>query len=326
MSKDNQWNEILNIVTDLFDYGEEIYGMLLKSVPEQTEMVVCPAHMGDTLLIASLAKEYKCQNKLQGLIYVATTLPEEVLSLFPAIDSVLMLDKEEMKSLRFFMLAKKLWHQNRIRYAHGHERIYFDYPSIFTRVDWTEPNLSFKESRLGIMELDSASEFSFLNVPAAENKDDLIKKYGKSVLLMPVSYSTDLISEAFWERLAAALHERGYDVYTNYNGAEKESVIEGTKAYQSSFYEFAQMTEVFGLFVGLRSGLCDLISLTGNGRLVVLYDENTIPGNTIVIDEDAVKESNIYDLGRRNDIFCYRHKATEEERLIEEICNYLPVK
>ncbi len=326
MSKDNQWNEMLNIVTGLFDYGEQIYGMLLKSLPDQTEMIVCPAHMGDTLLIASLAMEYKQQNRLQRLIFVSTTLPEEILSLFPGIDTVLMLEKEEMKSLRFFMLAKKLWHQNRIRYAHGHEMIYFDYPSIFTRVDWTDPRLSFKESRLRIMELDKTSEFSSLNIPNPDNKNSLIEKYGMSVLLMPVSYSTDLISESFWEKLATAIRERGYDVYTNYNGAERESVISGTTAFQSTFYEFAQMTEIFALFVGLRSGLCDLISLTGNGKLIVLYDEKTIPGNTIDIDEDTVKESNIYDLGRRDGIFCYRYRAVEEDHLIGVICNYLPAK
>lgn len=326
MSKDTQWNNMLNIISGLFDYGEEIYGMLRKSLPDHAEMLVCPAHMGDTLLIAALAKEYKRQNDLQGLIFVASTLQEDVLSLFPGIDSVLMLDKDEMKSLRFFMLAKKLWHQNGIRYAHGQERIYFDYPTVFTRGDMTELKLSFKESRLGIMELDKDSEFSLLHVPSSENKPELIEKYGKSVLLMPVSYSTNLIPESFWEKLAYAIRKRGFEVYTNYNGAEGEKIIAGTEGYQSSFYEFAQMTEVFGLFVGLRSGLCDLISLTGNGKLVVLYDEKTVPGDAITIDEELIRESNIYDLGRREGIDCYRYLSADEEQVIDEICKQLPEK
>lgn len=326
MSRDRQWIEMLQIVTGLFDYGEEIYTMLLRSLPEQTEMIVCPAHMGDTLLIASLAKEYKRQNELKGLIYVATTLSEEILMLFPEINSVLMLDKDEMKSLRFYMLAKKLWHQNGIRYAHGREWIYFDYPSIFTRGDMIEPRLSFKESRLHIMGLEKGSQFSMLRVPPFDRDHELKERYDKSVLIMPVSYSTDLISNAFWEKLASRIKEHGYDVYTNYNGAQGEEVIAGTMPFQSSYYEFAQMTGVFDLFVGIRSGLCDLISLTGNGKLVILYDEKTVPGSTIHIDEESIKESNIYDLGRREGITCYRYLSQDEEKVIRSICSHLPQK
>mgnify|MGYP002627507723 CR=1 FL=1 len=83
---DTQWNRMLQVMDSMYADGGAIYEMLNKSRPEDTEIIVCPGHMGDTLLIAALAEEYKKQHHVKRLLYVSASLPEEVLRLYPAID------------------------------------------------------------------------------------------------------------------------------------------------------------------------------------------------------------------------------------------------
>ena len=325
--KPDAWQEMMSSLRDLYTDGNDIYDMLKKSRPADSEIIVCPGHMGDTLLIAALAKAYKEQHGSPKLIFVSASLPEEVLNCFSSVDAVLMLEKGEMESLRFYIMIRKLWNQNGIRYAHFQDEVVLNYPCVSTRnvIDYREYSL--RENRMNMMDLKMDSAFAPLNVPSPDDQKKLAEKYGHAVLLMPVSYSTDPIPDKFWEKLAASIRVKGFDVYTNYNGAEKESVIPGTIAFQSSFYEMAQMAEFFSLFVGIRSGLCDLISLTGKGRLVILYQESVCGiSDDFVVTEDNMKESNIYDLGRNEGIACFRYSSRGEERVINEICKLLDGK
>ena len=324
MSENRSWQETLELMNGMHADGEAVYNLLCKNRPEDTEIIICPGHMGDTLLIAALAKEYKEQHEVKRLIYVSASLPEDVLKLYSAIDAVFMLDKEEMSSLRFYFLVTQQWYKNGIHYAHFRERVIVEENRICTIPELPYSSRSFYENRMDMMRLPRNAHFSMLRVPANPDIEQLREKYGKAVLLMPISYSTHLIREEFWEKLAETIRKKGFLVYTNYNGAGEESVIKGTEPFGSSFYEMAQMAEVFRLFVGVRSGLCDLISLTGNGELVILYNE-TICGSRseLEIAEDEMLESNIYDLGRRDGIFCYRYLSGEEERVIDAICTHL---
>lgn len=326
MSEDKNWQGMLQFMDGLYSDGEAIYGMLLKSRPEDTEIIVCPGHMGDTLLIAALAREYKEQHGVNRLLYVSSSLPEEILNRYSAIDSVLILDGDEMKSLQFYMMVRKLWYQDGIRYAHFQEGIVLNYPKIATIAMMDYNNYSFRFNRMRMLDLKMDSEFKPLVVSAPQNRETLVENYGNAVLLMPVSYSTDMMRDEFWEKLTEEIHRKGFEVYTNYNDAPGECVIKGTKPFKSSFYEMAQMTNVFSLFVGTRSGLCDLISLTGNGTMVILYNETVLGSGDLEIREEEMKESNIYDLGRRNGIFCYRYLSQNEEKVIEAICKILPEK
>ena len=85
--------------------------------------------------------------------------------------------------------------------------------------------------------------------------------------------------------------------------------------------ELARLTDSFNLFIGLRSGLCDLISLTGKGRLIVLYPEHIGNDNINLPVEQGVTD--IYELGRKNDIWCYEYIKKHEDELIDTILSKL---
>ncbi len=83
---------------------------------------------------------------------------------------------------------------------------------------------------------------------------------GRTVILAP--YARSLVhghDEQFWNSLAADLTARGYDVCTSGFGPE-EPAVAGTSLLQFPFSEAVQFVESAGFFVGLRSGLCDVIS------------------------------------------------------------------
>ena len=89
----------------------------------------------------------------------------------------------------------------------------------------------------------------------------LISPYAKSVPLMPRYY---------FEKIAKSLVGKGYKVYTNCAGDEE--VIDGTDPLKCSLedlYGLAKEKEI--KFIGLRSGICDLLALT-DIKMYVLYN------------------------------------------------------
>jgi hypothetical protein len=94
---------------------------------------------------------------------------------------------------------------------------------------------------------------------------------GRTVILAP--YARSLVhghDEQFWNSLAADLTARGYDVCTSGFGPE-EPAVAGTSLLQFPFSEAVQFVESAGFFVGLRSGLCDVIS-RATAVKVILYE------------------------------------------------------
>lgn len=93
---------------------------------------------------------------------------------------------------------------------------------------------------------------------------------GRTVVMAP--YANTLFEcpdEDFWAGLAARLQESGYSVATNCVGAEQP--VAGTVAVSVPFEQVVDVLDAAGYFVGVRSGLCDIIS-GSTCRKVVLYD------------------------------------------------------
>ncbi|WGL51917.1 hypothetical protein P5P86_18435 [Nocardioides sp. BP30] len=93
---------------------------------------------------------------------------------------------------------------------------------------------------------------------------------GRTVVLAP--YANTLFERpdpAFWEQAAQALTERGFTVCTNCAGDEQP--VRGTVAVAVPFESMVAFMDRAGFFVGVRSGLCDVIS-GSSCRKIVLYD------------------------------------------------------
>lgn len=82
-------------------------------------------------------------------------------------------------------------------------------------------------------------------------------KAGKTVILSPYAKSVTSLNLELWEQIVADYQARGYDCYTNVAGDEKP--LPGTLPISPSILQMQSAVEQAGIFIGIRSGLCDVI-------------------------------------------------------------------
>ena len=115
----------------------------------------------------------------------------------------------------------------------------------------------------------------FVNSNMEERKKDVseyCKKQGivkgKTVILAPYNKSLPDVSPVLWESLTAALRKQGYTVVTNSaNAAERP--VHGTLALGIPLETINEVVEYAGVFIGMRSGLCDVVSGCNARKIVI---------------------------------------------------------
>lgn len=80
---------------------------------------------------------------------------------------------------------------------------------------------------------------------------------GESVILAPYAKSVTALKPEIWDGIVKEYRDRGYACYTNVAGDEKP--LPGTKAVSPSIAQIRSLVEKAGIFIGIRSGLCDVI-------------------------------------------------------------------
>ena len=91
-----------------------------------------------------------------------------------------------------------------------------------------------------------------------------------TIIFAPYANSTANLEESFWEKLVAKIAKKNKDYifYTNV-ATPHEKVIPGTAPIMTTFSELIYIAEKVNCFIGLRSGLFDLLAFT-NARLCVV--------------------------------------------------------
>lgn len=113
--------------------------------------------------------------------------------------------------------------------------------------------------------------------------DEIFRSYslipGKTVLLAPYAGKHDLwgIPMIFYEKLAQNLQAKGFTICTNSSDPQKEPPVPGTTPLLIPHRLMRPFCEQAGCFIGLRSGLCDIISDAKKCTKVILSGDMTIP-------------------------------------------------
>jgi len=94
-----------------------------------------------------------------------------------------------------------------------------------------------------------------------KNKTLIISPYAKSVSNIPMSY---------WEKIITDYSSKGFDIYTNTVG--EEEALQGTKRIEIPLDEIQSAVEYAGHFIGIRSGLCDVIKYADCNKTAVYPD------------------------------------------------------
>ncbi len=176
---EEQWRNFIQVMEGNHEIGSEIYEMLRQAVGNGVEILVCPMHIGDTVLIASFAADYKIQKNITKLILVSYTVPPETLQMFPGVDAALLLEKEQMEALQFFMIVHDLRYANGIRFAFHWSILRIENVSP-TYMVLLNDRLLLSDLMRQILDLDKAAKMRCMQIPFVEEKRREIRdKYQK---------------------------------------------------------------------------------------------------------------------------------------------------
>ncbi len=276
--------------------GNECYERLISENSNLERIFLCPyPGTGDIYMACSFLPRYLENNKISDyVILVIGNSCKRVAELFEK-DKVLSVTRDQSEALLQFWefcgeetIIKPLlywgWRTKRYLYADHH------------------PQISFTEMFLyDVFEFESRPQIA---KPMQEEKDAVREtfnasglKEGKSVIIAPYAGSfVSEISPQVWIRIVELLRDSGFYVCTNCSN-ENERPIEGSERVFFSYYQAIPFVELAGYFIGIRSGLCDVIS-SAKCRKVIMYEDafNATRISYFGLEKMGLCESDIYEL------------------------------
>ena len=135
---------------------------------------------------------------------------------------------------------------------------------------------------------------------------------GKTVVLSPYANTIYEYHEKLWEEIVRHCKERGFSVCTNC-GAPGETAIAGTIPVFFPFSQAVAFMDAAGYFMGIRSGLCDLIS-TSTCKKFIIYEAGGVAYATSVFEYFSLNR-----MGLCEDAIEMEYNADAESELIDRI-------
>ncbi len=115
---------------------------------------------------------------------------------------------------------------------------------------------------------ESTKPFKPVNLRVFQGKEQI--KPGKTVIFSPYAKSVTALKGEFWERVVDEYLRHGYLCYTNV--VQNEVPLPGTLPICPDILEIQSLVELAGVFIGIRSGLCDVIR-EADCRKIALYPD-----------------------------------------------------
>lgn len=95
---------------------------------------------------------------------------------------------------------------------------------------------------------------------------------GNAVVFSPYAKSVAKLPEAVWSEIVSDYRARGYQCFTNIAGQEKP--LDGTRGISPALTQLQSLVEWAGVFVGIRSGLCDILRYANCDKTALFPDYN----------------------------------------------------
>jgi hypothetical protein len=242
--------------------GADVLRKIRETHPSQF-LVVCPYNaLGDVYQALSFLPEYCRKNGIEdSVIIVEGNACRQIAELFE-VGNLVVLDSAAMDELVQAVLFVK---EKNCIIAH-HERPYTN--NIIRYLD--KHFLSFADFyRCGVYGLEKAVKPALPAGNKAFENAQRIEK-GNTVILAPHAKSVVQLPDAYWEALACDFRQKRYLVCTNVAG--DEAPVKGTMPLFVPINQMVSAAEYAGLFIGIRSGLCDILSVARCRKIVVFPD------------------------------------------------------
>lgn len=254
--------EVLENEIDRLKKYVSYYNRLVSKYDEETMFLLCPIRAnGDVYMTACLMDQFKRENRLEKVVLVIVGSIGRKIAAMYGIRDIEVVSQKEMSSLTGLIrvLGSDV---TRMIIAHP-TQLYFN---IFSNMEcFKELNfmdlmahgaLGLKKKVFGVLEETDGQEYC-LN--------------SRDILLAPYANSLPCFRTEFWEKLAAALEQEGYHVYTNSSG-NMEPPIKGTESIFLPIENMSKALQYSAGFIGIRNGLCDLVC-KAECKKIILYPD-----------------------------------------------------
>lgn len=261
--------------TDEIGQGMATYQELLKEYGRDNHVIMCPYNgIGDIYFIASYLEEYCSNYRVENcIVTVVSKSCYRVAKMFD-IRQVALLEQRVSDNLMKFaaFIGQK---KTRIKVL-THTSIHWDILVSFEmakRMDWGTM------FRYVLMQTNDAPK----RLPVEkEDMGEKVEQYflenhlieGRTAIVSPYANTIIGLDDIFWKEIVKSLKKLGYQVYTNSIGPV-EPALEGTKPLGFPLEIARQVVEKAGCFIGIRSGLCDVIE-SAHAKIFVLYPNSSM--------------------------------------------------
>lgn len=241
--------------------GKKILETIRRQYPKE-HLVICPLNaIGDVYVTMSFIPEYLKRNQhFQSVVIVNGDGCRQIADMFEA--TTITLDDTEMDE---FVQAVIFTGEPNNIIAH-HDRVYTD-----NTVKWLDKHKMtfedyYKHAIFGLPK--SAKPVEPTRLEPFHNTHDLLE--GNTVIIAPYAKSVVGIPTEFWQEIICRYKSKGYCVATSVSG--DETPLDNTIALSFPLNQAVSAVEFAGIFIGIRSGLCDVIRNSNCDKTVIFPD------------------------------------------------------
>lgn len=295
--------------------GYDIYNKYQRKYGKDTFIFVCPYQgTGDVYMAGGYFQEYLRKEKIKNyVVLVLNSACYKIASLFQ-IKNIEIINQKERYAL---MCAYDFLGQEELKLK---PLLYWGWRTKKSVIQRYCKQINFNDMfKFDVydMKIDTEREkpiFLYDENYINDFFEDNSLRKNKTIILAP--YAGSFVSDipiTFWEKLAKKFIDDGYSVCTNSVG-EKEPVIKGTKGVFFDLRYAVPIVEAAGVFIGLRSGLCDIIS-SAKCKKIVFYENGF---NASQFDFFSLKQ-----MGLSNDVMEIIYECETDDIFLEKVLKYL---
>lgn len=254
--------------------GNKYYGQIMSKYQGNTTVFICPyTGTGDVYLVGLYFYQYLKRENINNYVFiVVNNACKKVAQIFNIHNIEVMTSKAVGKLIGARMFTEKLdsivvlndsWasvYTNPLQWIRGYKGLNFNEMFRNFVFDLSD-NVEYEQPKY---ELNQKEVDKFF----IENK----LLHGRTVVLSPYSNTLFELPEEIWEGIALLFQKEGFTVCTNSCGP-KEPPITGTVPVFFSLTQAKPILDIAGYFIGVRSGLCDIIS-GSSCKKVIFYEKD----------------------------------------------------
>ena len=248
----------------------ELIRQILRNMTldKHTLYVLSPASIGDFLICGGLCHALLRKKHKQTCVLIVTEKYANSGLNFVGVKEVRYIPRMLMELIQKYIMATREFETENFIYGHFH---WGDNPAWNKKLPFIN---RYKENVFGLP-LDTEFIPPLVDELQDYQKQRLHANYtldkARTVILAPYANSLANLDGVFWNTLASELIGKGYVLYINVaNSSEK--VLPGTAPIVTTFPELLYIAEKVNCFIGLRSGIFDLLALT-NAKLLYVINQ-----------------------------------------------------